>query len=64
MKIVVQYLVKYYQSVLKNGSDSSSRPYGVGTLHNGVTYCMIMFTFLGSLLQQQMKQLYSCFSVQ
>ena len=64
MKRLVQYLVKNYQSVPKNSSDSSSRPYEVGTLHNGVTYCMIMLTFLGSLLQQQMKRLCIRFYVQ
>ena len=64
VKILVQYLFKYYQSVLKNISHSSSRPYEVGILHNGVIYCVIMLTFFRSLLQQQMKRLYSRFSVE
>jgi len=61
VKILVQYLVKYYQSVLKNVSNSSSQSYKVGILHNDLIYCMIMLTFLGSLLQQQMKRLFGLF---
>jgi len=64
VKILVQDLVKYYHSVLKNCSDGSSIPYEVGTLLSGLIYCMIMLKSLGSLLQQQMKRLCNRFSVQ
>jgi hypothetical protein len=45
VKSLAQYLIKYCQSVLKNVSDSTSRPYEVCILRNGVIYCAIMFTF-------------------